>query len=154
VTEIRLAAGLLEREGHLLLVASRYPNLPAPLWQLPGGRPRGGELLRQALVREFAEETGLEITVGGLLYVSESFDAAGGAHVLSVTFAVSAEGEARRPTDDAHVVDYAWLPRAQALERITTRVIREPLEAHLKGDPSRYHAYSDAGITIHFADEP
>jgi hypothetical protein len=35
---VHLATALLEHEGRVLLVASRYPNQPEPLWNLPGGR--------------------------------------------------------------------------------------------------------------------
>jgi 8-oxo-dGTP diphosphatase len=152
--EIRLATGLLERDGALLLVASRYPNQTEPLWQLPGGRAREGELLHEALAREVAEETGLRIVVEGLLYVSESFDREGNAHVLNATFTAHPEGHARLPAADAHVVELAWLPRDEALRRITTRVLREPLEAYFRGETRRYHGFPEAGISIRFADDP
>jgi len=153
-TEIRLVAGLLEREGALLLVASRYPGTAEPLWHPPGGRPRPGELLEDALRREFAEETGLTADPDRLLYVSESFDLAGDAHILSATFAVRARGEARVPADDAHVVDLAWVSPQEALRRISVRVVREPLAAHLRGERRGYYGFADAGITIAFADDP
>jgi 8-oxo-dGTP diphosphatase len=137
-----------------LLVASQYPNRSAPLWHLPGGRPRPGELLRDALVREFAEETALVISVDRLLYVAESFDRKGGVHVLSTTFSVQASGTPQAPSSDAHVVDVAWVPRERVAERIDALVVREPLAAHLRGDAMRYYAFMDAGITIAFADDP
>ena len=149
-----VAAGLLEREGAFLLVASQYPNQPAPLWHLPGGRPRRGETLSKALIREFSEETSIVISVERLLYVSESFDDKGGLRILSATFTVLGQGEALLPEHDAHVVDIAWVPYEQALARITTRVLREPLEAHLRGDKRGYYAFADAGISITFADDP
>jgi ADP-ribose pyrophosphatase YjhB (NUDIX family) len=136
------------------MVASQYPNQPEPLWHLPGGRARPGELLRDALTREFAEETALVVSVGRLLYVAESFDRSGGVHVISATFSVQASGTPHAPAHDAHVVDIAWMPRERALERIAPSVIREPLAAYFRGDETRYHAFADAGITIAFADDP
>lgn len=143
---------MLERAGRILLVASRYPNHPQPLWNLPGGRQRAGELLGDALAREFLEETGLEITVERLLYVSESYDGTIGTHFLNVTFAAHAEGEPQAPSDDAHVVGLEWVERERVVERLPVAVVREPLAAYLRGDSRRYFGFGDAGITIEFAD--
>jgi ADP-ribose pyrophosphatase YjhB (NUDIX family) len=149
---VHLCTGLLERAGRILLVASRYPNHPKPLWNLPGGRQRAGELIADALVREFREETGLDVVVERLLYVSESYDQSTAAHFLNLTFAVSADGEPRLPRDDAHVVALEWVERASVPERLPVVVVREPLEAYLRGDRRRYFGFADAGITIEFAD--
>lgn len=135
-----------------MLVASRYPNQPGPLWNLPGGRQRHGELLRETLEREFLEETGLAVAVGPLWYVSESYDRATGTHFLNVTFAVSAEGEPRVVAGEAHVVDLAWVARGALPRRLPVRVVREPLLATLRDGPPGYFGFADAGITIEFAD--
>jgi len=134
----------------VLLVASRYPNQPKPLWNLPGGRQNDGELLEQTLVREFLEEIGLHIRVGPLLYVSESYDA--DTHFSNFTFQVGGNGELLVPSNDAHVVDAAWVPFQEIGTRITVAIVREPLVKHLQGSPQRYFAYADAGISIEFAD--
>jgi 8-oxo-dGTP diphosphatase len=135
-------------------VASRYPNHAAPLWNLPGGRQREGELLDEALRREFLEETGLAVAVGRLRYLSESYDRATATHFLCAVFTVRAEGEAHVPRGDAHVVDVAWVARPELATRLAVAVVREPLLAHL-ADPARsYFAFADAGVTIEFADEP
>jgi 8-oxo-dGTP diphosphatase len=149
---VHLCTGLLERDNRVLLVASQYPNQPRPLWNLPGGRPRGRELLAQALRREFREETALDVEVGALLYVSESYDGATGTHFLNATFRVTAQGEPREVGGDAHVVGFAWVPRTELAARIAIAVVREPLLATLRGDGRRYFGFAEAGITIEFAE--
>jgi ADP-ribose pyrophosphatase YjhB (NUDIX family) len=153
-TRVLLVTGLLERDGALLLVASRYPNHAQPLWNLPGGRPAPGELLEATLQREFREETSLEITVGGLRYVAESYDLTTNTHFVSIAFDVLSQDVPTVTGKDAHVVDLAWVPRAQLAARIAVAVVREPLLAHLANPEQRYFGFADAGITIEFADLP
>jgi ADP-ribose pyrophosphatase YjhB (NUDIX family) len=148
-----LAHGIVERDGRILLVASQYPNQPAPLWNLPGGRQREGELLEQTVRREFVEEVGLVADVVELRYVAESYDAPTGTHFTSFVFAVAAAGAALANAADAHVVDCAWVPRDELATRLSVRVVREPLLEHLARPAARYFGYAEAGITIEFRDE-
>jgi len=61
---IEVAAGLIFREGKLLI--TRRPaggHLPG-LWEFPGGKREPGETLTTCLVRELREELGIEVKVG------------------------------------------------------------------------------------------
>ena len=149
---IHLCTGILERDGKILMVASRYPNHPRPLWNLPGGRQEASELLEQALRREFAEEVSLAIELESLAYVAESFDRATETHFTNFAFRVDSDGEPRLGAGDAHAVDLAWVPRDIVGERLSVDVVRAPLVEHLAGKRRRYYAVADAGITIEFAD--
>ena len=149
---VHLVTGILERDGALLLAASQYRNHAAPLWNLPGGRQRDSELLEDALRRELLEETALEVAVGSLRYVAESYDRATGTHFINFAFTVASSGEPRVVPGDAHVVDVAWVPYARLAQQLTVAVVREPLLTHLRDPERRYFGFADAGISIEFAD--
>lgn len=152
MTRVHLANGILERAGRLLLVASRYANHSEPLWNLPGGRQREGELLEQTVRREFIEETGLTVEVLGLRYLAESYDTVSSTHFTSFAFAVASSGTPAASGCDAHVVGCEWVPLDELHDRLTVRVVREPLLAHLLDPRKRYFGFAEAGITIEFFD--
>lgn len=55
------------RDGRVLACRRTAPPAVAGLWELPGGKVEPGETPEQALVREVAEELGLDIRVTGWL---------------------------------------------------------------------------------------
>jgi 8-oxo-dGTP diphosphatase len=154
---IHLASAIVTREGRLLMVASRYPNQPQPLWNLPGGRQQPGELLTETVVREVSEETNLRVEAIEVAYVSESYD--GNTHFLNVAFVVREAGGASsfdrlRMTQGDHVVSVEWVPLEEVHERIVVGVVREPLLAYLSGKlTGRYAGFHKAGITIEWPAE-
>jgi mutator protein MutT len=65
----RVAAGVIQREGRLLLTR-RPPGGPLGLmWELPGGKIEPGESPAVALVREIREELGVGASAGDTLAV-------------------------------------------------------------------------------------
>ncbi len=58
-------SALVVRDGKVLLV--KRVNPPVGLWSLPGGHVELGETLRAAVLRELAEETGIEAEIAGLI---------------------------------------------------------------------------------------
>lgn len=60
----RVVAGLIWREGRIL-ICQRTRHQPMPLkWEFPGGKIEEGEQPRDALRRELDEELGIAATVG------------------------------------------------------------------------------------------
>ncbi len=67
MSAIRVVSGLAVRNGAVLM-GLRNPNKLRPcLWELPGGKVEDGESPDQALVREWQEECGINISPKRLL---------------------------------------------------------------------------------------
>jgi 8-oxo-dGTP diphosphatase len=62
-----VVAGVIERDG-LVLICQRKPEGRHPLkWEFPGGKLEPGEIPAAALARELREELGIEATIGAEL---------------------------------------------------------------------------------------
>jgi 8-oxo-dGTP diphosphatase len=64
---IEVAAGVVFREGKVLITQRRPEVHLGNLWEFPGGKRDPGETFEQCLHRELAEELGIEAEVGRLL---------------------------------------------------------------------------------------
>ena len=63
---IEVAAGLVEREGRILITQRLPGSHLAGLWEFPGGKREPGETWEACLVRELQEELAITVTVGPL----------------------------------------------------------------------------------------
>ena len=114
-------------DGRLLLIrrprdAEREPGL----WDLPGGKMDPGETLRETLVREGREETGLKLTVGQPIHICHFERNA--VWVTCVTFACrSTDGEVRLSAEHD---EFAWIDASEIPDRDYAIAIREQLDAY------------------------
>lgn len=58
-----IAAGVVFRQGKMLITRRKPEGLLGGLWEFPGGKIKTQENAQQACIREIKEETGLDITV-------------------------------------------------------------------------------------------
>jgi 8-oxo-dGTP diphosphatase len=101
-----VAVGAVVVRNDDLLMVRRGNDPGKGLWSLPGGRVESGEYLADALRREVAEETGLEITVGDLVGI---FEVVGDPHYVVLDFFARAEGELA-PEAAGDVDEARWVP--------------------------------------------
>jgi len=73
-------------DGRILLVPHYRTDAGAVPWVVPGGEVEFGEGLKEAAVREFYEETGLQAEVAGLLSVSEVILSERPYHSITISF--------------------------------------------------------------------
>jgi 8-oxo-dGTP diphosphatase len=113
-------------DGRLLLVR-RGRGPAAGEWSVPGGRVERDELLEEAVVRELAEETGVEGVCGDLVGVVERFDE--GEHFVILDYEVHLL-EASEPTAGDDAAEAAWVPLVDVAERNLTPGLAVFLHEH------------------------
>lgn len=107
---IPAVGAVVVRDGLLLLVRRGQPPARG-MWALPGGKVQRGETLRDALVREVREETGLDIEVGEVAWVGETAGEPDRQFVL-IDFHAEVVGGTLSAGDDA--AEAAWVPIDEA----------------------------------------
>lgn len=116
--QVAVSAVMLRDRDLLLVLRGRGAAHDA--WSLPGGRVEFGEDLREAVVREVAEETGLEVIVEHFLGWAERIDTEADPpyHYVILDFLVDVLDPTVDPVpgDDAAEVD--WVP-LEALDELT-----------------------------------
>jgi 8-oxo-dGTP diphosphatase len=119
--------GVCIENDHILMVGHTGVREGVVFWCPPGGGVNYGENSRQALVREFKEETGLDIEVGQLLFVHEHLHEP--LHAIELFFEVKILGGKMtlgydpEMTDDQQIIhDLQWLDWHEIEKKIPKEV--------------------------------
>lgn len=107
------------REGDILLV-KRGGQPGQGKWAVPGGRVESGERLREAVVREVYEETGLRISVGAVAWQGEvhARTRTDAFHYVIIDFLATVTGGALRAGGDAADARWVTLEEARSLDLV------------------------------------
>jgi ADP-ribose pyrophosphatase len=120
---------IIVADGRVLLVKRGHPPL-AGEWSIPGGMLEVGERVREAVVREVLEETGLMVETADLLGVYDRIlrDGSGKTHYHFVLIDFLCRRLAGEPQAAGDAEDVRWFSREEAeklpLPQDTAEVIR------------------------------
>ncbi len=99
---------LTRDETKILLVKHRKRN--RKFWVLPGGRLEHGESFDECAVREVKEETGLDIKVERILYLSEAISPDKNHHIVNIFIKARSIGGKLQLGDEPVLSDVDFLP--------------------------------------------
>jgi len=124
--EICVGAVLVEDDRLLLIRRGRGPAQGE--WSVPGGRVEAGELLAEAVVRELAEETGLEGVCGELIgWVERVGD---DHHFVILDFEVTPLDLEAIPVAGDDAAEVMWVPLHELAEMQLVEGLAEFLHDH------------------------
>ena len=113
--------GIAKKENKILLL-KRHPKSKtgACQWELPGGKVEKGEFFDEALIREFKEETNLDVTLGEFYEaIQQDF-----VKKRTVQLIINVIPENYNVKISKEHIDYSWVD----IEKIKTLDITEGLE--------------------------
>ena len=135
---VGVGAVILNDRGEVVLIRrGQEPRLGE--WSIPGGRLEWGESVRDGIIREVREETGLEVDVVGLIDVVDSVTRNGSGeivrHYVLIDFLVRpVSGTLRAGSDaaEAHWVAYTAIDE-YVLWKETRRIIDTAARMRISG---------------------
>lgn len=122
-----LGVGAIVTDADRLLLVRRGHGPAAGTWAVPGGRVEPGETLAEAVVRELAEETGLEGVCGPFVGWVERIDDEH--HFVIMDFVVTILDH-KEPVAGDDAAEVAWVPLIDVAEWPLVAGLAEFLHDH------------------------
>ncbi|MCU4184680.1 NUDIX domain-containing protein [Acidiferrimicrobium sp. IK] len=122
-----MCVGAVAVDAGRLLLVRRGRGAAQGRWSVPGGRVEHGETLAEAVVRELAEETGLEALCDGLVGWVEIIE--GDDHYVVLDFAVTVLSP-DDPVAGDDAAEAAWVPLEDVTDLALTDGLAEFLHEH------------------------
>lgn len=140
VRRMAVGAVLVNDEGQVLLVRNRGHGRSH--WSLPKGSCEEGEALLQTLKREVREETGLDVEMVELAFVTEWFVAGRQEWYLQFYFHARITGGILGvQEEDEDVTQVKWVAPREVRQYMNYRPWVEPLFVWLEERRPRYHLF-------------
>ncbi len=109
----QVAVGAIAVQGDEMLLVRRGQQPGAGQWSVPGGKVEEGELLAQAVLREFTEETGLDAVCGPFVGWVERIEEL--YHYVIMDFEVTVMS-AHDPVAGSDADEVRWVPLCDVAE--------------------------------------
>lgn len=128
IPRVGVGAVILNPQGEILLVLRNRPP-ESGHWSIPGGKVEWMETLEDTIVREVAEEVGLEVRMERLLCVTNHLVPADQAHWVAPTYQCAVVGGQAVNREPGAIRDLGWFPldRLPGPLTLTTRAALEAL---------------------------
>lgn len=131
-------SGILIHNDSILLVEHKSIGKTTILWAPPGGGLQFGEDAETCLIREFKEETNLEVSVGKLLFVNEYLEPP--LHAIELFFEIiKFSGELVKGTD----------PEMTELDQIIKNVKFITIDEIKSNNPLEFHSIFQKISNLH-----
>jgi nucleoside triphosphatase len=108
-------------------------------WGVPGGKVEWGETLEAALVREFQEEVGLELTHIRFALLQEAVldsQFCQPAHFIMINYYAFSASETITPNEE--IVEWAWVTPEEAMEYPLNSYTRILIEDYIKNQIGKF----------------
>ncbi|MFD1739214.1 NUDIX hydrolase [Bacillus salitolerans] len=114
---VSAASIVMNNKNEILLIKG-----PRRGWEMPGGQVEEGESLKEAVIRETKEESGIDIEVIKFCGIFQNVDQS----ICNTLFLGKAIGG--EPTTSSESIEVGYFPIKQALDMVTWKNFRQRIE--------------------------